>query len=94
MKFPDEWALWNMLPDELYMNKLISSYIPGMEDAAEHDRNGCFHWWLKKNPSEQKLLYLAKLSKLDPDNIMAIDIQAHIKKAKNYSEKIRTELCV
>ena len=88
MHVPKEWTEWNMLPEESYLEELISTYEPGMEDASEHDRNGFFHWWLKKEPTEEQLLKLAKLTNLDPDDSMSKDVQSYIIKANNCSNKV------
>ena len=81
-----------MVPADEYMNSLIESYTPGMENASEHDRNGAFHWWLKRDPSEAKLTTLAKLTWLDPDPLMAESVREYIRKAVNYSSAVEAEL--
>ncbi len=59
-----------MLPEDSVLKDLVSSYQPGMENASEHDRNGCFHYWLNKNPDKETLVKLVKLSAIDPDKLM------------------------
>ena len=81
MKFPKEWMEWEMIPDELASIQ-IEGYEPGHEDASEHDRNGAFHWWLKRYPSNEQLEKLTKLARLDPDQAMASDVREHIDKLK------------
>ena len=65
MHFPKEWKEWGMLPEPSVLNKLISSYEIGMEEASEHDRHGCFHYWLSKEPDKKTLIKLVKLSAID-----------------------------
>ena len=91
MQFPSEWKEWNMLPPTEYMNVLACSYELGMENASEHDRNGCFHWWLKKEPSKDKLLLLAKLAALDPDTSMRKYLFDEIRKSENFDNSIEVE---
>jgi len=87
MLFPKEWVEWDMLPDEL-MEIQIKGYEPGHEDASEHDRNGAFHWWLKRNPTKEQLTKLLKLTYLDPDPLMGKDIRSYIRKSNNYTSDI------
>jgi len=88
MKFPTEWISLGMLPDQEHMKKLVSMYEPGHEDASEHDRNGCFHYWLKRAPSEERLVKLGKLASVEPDALMAKDICEHIRSAENYTSNV------
>ncbi len=92
MRFPVEWREWGMLPEAEFLNSLIASYKPGMENASEHDRNGVFHWWLKREPTEAQLISLAKLTLLDPDPLMAGSVKNHIRKAAHYSGAVEAEL--
>lgn len=92
MNFSDQWKSLEMIPDEEYMEGLIDSYKPGMEDASEHDRNGCFHYWLKRNPSEKTLINLSKLTLVDPDSPLSEDVQSYIRKSANYSAKVERVL--
>jgi hypothetical protein len=70
MKFPEEWASWDLLPREL--QELQSDrYELGQEHASEHDRHGAFQWWLKRDPSPEILVKLARLTWLDPDPKMS-----------------------
>ena len=89
MNFPKEWKDWNMLPEDSVLKDLISSYKPGMENASEHDRNGFFHYWLKKNPDKETLVKLVKLSALDPDKPMAQSLRKdYLASAKNTDNDI------
>lgn len=88
MEFPLEWKEWNMLPPKEILSELITLYKPGMENASEHDRNGVFHWWLKRNPSEEQLILLVKLAKLDPDQLMAQDVIGYIKNSANFTQRV------
>ncbi|EGT3575815.1 hypothetical protein QNN88_19475 [Citrobacter sp. ANG330] len=83
MNFPVEWEIYGMYPDELYSLQL-KNYHEGDEDGSEHDRNGAFHWWLKREPNKNELALLFKLTYLDSDQIMANDVRSYIRKAKNY----------
>jgi len=87
MNFPKEWELWGMYPDELFKGHL-ALYKKGDEAGSEHDRNGAFHWWLKRDPSEEVLRKLLKLTYLEPDEFVAKDIRVYIRKAKHYSPVI------
>ena len=80
-----------MIPHEWLMGA-VNSYEPGMENASEHDRNGAFHWWLKRTPSAAQLSLLAKLSYLDPDQIMASDVRDHIRRAANFTGAVEEVL--
>lgn len=77
MKFPKEWMEWNMIPKDL-ADMQVNNYSPGHENASEHDRNGAFHWWLKRNPTKVQLEQLLELTYLDPDPIMAEDARKYI----------------
>lgn len=90
MQFPQEWVIWNMYPDELSDTQL-KGYEPGHEKSSEHDRNGAFHWWLRRNPDKDILMKLLKLSSLDPDQDMATDVRSYICQANNADEEILKE---
>jgi len=81
MKFPIEWELWGLYPDELFEAQL-ALYCVGDEAGSEHDRNGAFHWWLKRGPSLDILDKLALLADKDPDQVMAKDVRKYILQAK------------
>lgn len=83
MNFPIEWKIYNMYPDELYFMQ-VKNYQDGDEQGSEHDRNGAFHWWLKRAPDRNELALLIKLTYLDPDQLMANDVRNYIRQAKNY----------
>lgn len=91
MHFPCEWMIYSMYPDELFYNQ-INNYRAGDEEGCEHDRNGAFHWWLRKEPSEDELIKLIKLTYLDPDPLMASDVHNYIRLAKNFSDKVEVFL--
>lgn len=90
MGYPAEWEHWNMYPDELFEMQL-SRYESGHEQGAEHDRNGAFHWWIKKRPTKDQLRKLINLTYLDPDPPMAEDVRAHLRKLDNYEAQMETE---
>lgn len=79
MNFPKEWIEWNMLPPELVQLQ-VNGYEVGHENSSEHDRNGAFHWWLKKKPqmSKGEINKLYRLTFLDPDQLMASDVRRYI----------------
>lgn len=79
MKFPREWVSLDMYPDELW-DLQREGYRPGHEVGSEHDRNGAFHWWLKRVTRKEQLLKLVQLSFLDPDQVMARDVRRYIRK--------------
>jgi hypothetical protein len=69
MKFPPEWSEWRLLPEQV-IDDLIHSYEPGNENASEHDRHGVFQWWIHHGATQAQLIALARLSWLDPDQLM------------------------
>jgi hypothetical protein len=81
MKFPLEWEQWDLYPDELFEAQL-GLYRPGDEAGSEHDRNGAFHWWLKRHPNLDTLNKLALLADKDPDQVMAEDARKYIDQAR------------
>lgn len=91
MNFPGEWIELDMFPDELF-EEIKDRYEPGHEDASEHDRNGIFHWWLKKQPEREVLLKLVELSYADPDQVMAADVRRYIAKSKHSDASVLSEL--
>jgi hypothetical protein len=80
MRFPPEWESWGLYPDELFIGQL-SLYRPGDEAGSEHDRNGAFHWWLKRSPSKDVLVKLLLLADKDRDPLMAADVRQRIIRA-------------
>src|SRR5262245_13112389 len=91
MGFPPQWLSWGLLPSELATIQL-DGYAPGHEDAAEHDRNGAFQWWLWQEPPKEILLKLARLTWLDPDPLMAEYVRQSIAKAKACDEDVQRAL--
>jgi hypothetical protein len=89
MHFPAEWSKLGMIPTNDYLSEVIRLYKPGNEDASEHDRNGFFHFWLKRNPTKEQLLKLIELSFLDPDQMMASDVRNYISKAAECDAEIK-----
>lgn len=87
MKFPVEWLEWGMYSDELFQFQ-VARYEHGHEDASEHDRNGAFHWWIKRNPSAEQLQKLFRLARLDPDSHMAIDVLTYLRQCENYDPQM------
>ncbi|HEY8024302.1 MAG TPA: hypothetical protein VIF60_07040 [Burkholderiaceae bacterium] len=87
MNFPGDWLTLGMYPDELSVVQ-SNGYVPGHEKASEHDRNGAFHWWLKREPTKEQLIKLVALTWLDPDQHMAEDIRVQIGKAKRCDDEV------
>ena len=87
MRFPVEWVSLGMYPDELLQWQL-SGYQPGHEDGSEHDRNGAFHWWLRRQPSKKELENLLRLAALDPDPMLGEDLRQYIRKATAFDEQV------
>lgn len=87
MRFPKEWVSSGMYPDELFQWQL-SGYQPGHEDGAEHDRNGAFHWWLRRQPSRSELENLLRLAALDPDRMLGEDLRQYIRRASAFDAKL------
>lgn len=83
MCFPKEWTSLDMYPDELAEIQL-AGYIEGHENAPEHDRNGAFHWWLRRDPSVDYLRNLMYLASIDPDKHLGNDVKSYIEKSKYY----------
>jgi hypothetical protein len=82
MSFPRLWMDLDMYPEELQKTQ-VPLYVEGHEASSEHDRNGAFHWWLKRAPDIGTLYKLAELSFADPDQLMAHDVRRHIKESPN-----------
>jgi hypothetical protein len=91
MHYPSEWSLWSLYPDELFQMQL-SHYTPGDEEAAEHHRNGAFHWWLKKDPGPDILVQLVKLTYLDPDDLMSEDVRNCIRRSPAYNSDVAAHI--
>jgi hypothetical protein len=87
MGFPKEWLLLEMYPDELFKWQL-NGYLPGHEKGAEHDRNGAFHWWLRRLPTRDQLENLLRLAALDPDRGLGDDIRTHLRKEKHFDSEL------
>jgi hypothetical protein len=87
--FHERWREYGLLPAEL-IDQLRSTFKPGMEEASEHDRNGVFHWWLKRNPSKDVLVKLVELSFLDDDQIMAADVRKHVAQCSSYDSEVES----
>lgn len=87
MRFPAEWDALGMYPDDLFLWQL-SGYVPGHEQGAEHDRNGAFHWWLRRHPSKLELLNLVCLAALDPDPTLGNDLRQYLCKAKCFDADV------
>ena len=87
MHFPEEWLTFDMYPDELFCWQ-ISGYEPGHEDGAEHDRNGAFHWWLRKKPTQVQLEMLLRLAALDPDPYLGTDLRQYIVRSGAFDESL------
>ena len=81
MRFPKEWEAWGLI-DEVWLAGALKQYEPGNETASEHDRHGAFQWWLKRQPTKDILLKLAKLSWLDPDEPMGSSVRKSIAESK------------
>ena len=91
MQFPEEWETWGMIPNE-WLAGAMESYEQGMEAASEHDRHGAFQWWLKRRPSSDRLAVLARLSLLDPDQVMADSVRDGIRSAESYGADVEAVL--
>ena len=85
MRFPPEWDALGMYPDELFDIQL-GGYEPGHEQGAEHDRNGAFHWWLRRSPTKGQLDALYRLAALDPDPLLGQDLLQYLDKARAAAE--------
>lgn len=87
MCFPVEWITLEMYPDELFQWQL-AGYQPGHEEGAEHDRNGAFHWWLRRPPTKIELEKLLRLAALDLDPLLGEDLRQYIRKASAFDEQL------
>lgn len=87
MDYPEAWLSDGMYPDELFRAQL-ALYKPGDEKGAEHDRNGAFHWWLRRNPTKAELTKLLQLASLDPDVHMARDAVSYMVKAPAFDAEL------
>ncbi|MDR0716055.1 MAG: hypothetical protein LBF50_01390 [Azoarcus sp.] len=77
MNFPPEWETFGMYPDELFLEQ-NALYKPGDEEGSEHDRNGAFHWWLRRSPGTVELMNLVRLAALDPDPLLGNSVRQYI----------------
>jgi len=91
MQFPQEWAEWDLYPDELFEIQ-HSGYEPGHEAGSEHDRNGAFHCWVRQEPEPPVLMQLVKLTFLDPDPLMGADVRRYIAQSTHSTPEI-VKLC-
>jgi hypothetical protein len=91
LNFPKEWLEWSMYPDELF-DAQAARHVPGDERGSEHDRNGAFHWWLKREPTKDVLRKLVALSYLDPDSEMGADVRRYIARAKHCDKEIEESI--
>jgi len=87
MNFPNDWLQLDMYPDGLFAVQL-AGYVPGHEHGSEHDRNGAFHWWLRKKPTKAELENLVRLAAADPDALLGNDVLQYIREADAYDEQI------
>jgi hypothetical protein len=87
MRFPTEWETLGMYPDDLFSWQR-AGYVPGHEQGAEHDRNGAFHWWLRRQPSKHQLTNLVRLAALDPDPMLANDLRQYIYRSKSFDHEV------
>jgi hypothetical protein len=83
MRFPPEWLTLEMYPDELFASQ-FAMYQPGDERGAEHDRNGAFHWWLRRQPTKAELRKLLLLASLDPDAAMGQDVRGYLRRSRAF----------
>ncbi|MDH3257376.1 MAG: hypothetical protein OEM27_07145 [Nitrospinota bacterium] len=88
LHFPKAWLTWEMYPDEMFLEHRQLFQL-GNESDSENERSETFHYWLSRELTEDQLLKLVKLSQLDPEPLMAENIQAHIKKHKNCTPNIK-----
>ena len=91
MRFPKEWQLLEMYPDEVFELQ-VAEYEPGHEESAEHYRNGAFHWWLARKPSKEHLLNLARLITRDPEQQMAEHLKTYVRQATHFDSEIEVAL--
>ncbi|MDP4078346.1 hypothetical protein [Acidovorax sp. A1169] len=87
MRFPNEWLSSGMYVDDLFVWQL-AGYAPGHEEGAEHNRNGAFHWWLRKNPDKRSLSRLLDLAAADPDPLLGLDVLLHLEKSPHYDNEL------
>ena len=80
-----ETVLASRLP---LFERQIDGYEPGHENGAEHDRNGAFHWWLKRQPSKSELQLLIRLAAIDPDPFIREDICRYIQQSPLFNREI------
>lgn len=86
--FPEEWIALDMYPDELFEWQR-SGYRLGHEQGSEHDRNGAFHWWLRRRPTHDQLEKLLRLAAIEPDPHLGNDVRICIAKAEGFDDALR-----
>ena len=84
-RFHEKWLSAGLYPDELFSLQL-AGYEPGHENASEHDRNGAFHWWIRRNPDKQQLADLLELTFLGADHFMDEDARRYLCACDNFDE--------
>lgn len=87
MRFPSEWDTFGMYPDDLFQSQM-SNYQVGHEEGSEHDRNGAFHWWLRRDLRKEQLEKLLRLTVLDPDPALGADVRTYIRKAPAFDNEL------
>jgi hypothetical protein len=87
MNFPTEWDRFSMYPDELFQSQ-VTRYQVGHEEASEHDRNGAFHWWLRRGPDRDQLEKLLRLTFLDPDPALGADVRDYIRRNAAFDSQL------
>jgi hypothetical protein len=72
LAYPDVWLQLDLLPGDLYAAQLLELLNEGgTTGAPEHYRYGAFHYWLRRDPQEERLAQLVEAASLDPDKAMA-----------------------
>ena len=87
MRYPAEWETFGMYPDDLFQSQK-SRYQVGHEEGSEHDRNGAFHWWLRRRPNKDQLEKLLRLTFLDPDAALGEDVRGYIRKTPAFDNDL------
>ena len=82
MRFPPEWEALGMYPQELFEFQ-AGRYEPGHERGSEHDRNGVFHWLLRRCPSSREAENLRRLASADPDRALGEDMLRYLRDPTN-----------
>lgn len=87
MLYPPEWEASGMYPDELFEAQ-VKAYQPGNEQWPEDERNGAFHWWLRRGPTKEELQQLLRLAAIDPQPLLGEALRRYFRRADAFDADV------